>query len=92
MSCLLSSSMKSVGEVMSIGRTFEETIQKAIYAINDQDFVENVDKELVNPMDKRIFAISTAFYHGYSVNKIWQMTNINKWFLTKLENSFNMEK
>ncbi|KAH9966310.1 hypothetical protein BJV74DRAFT_869500, partial [Russula compacta] len=96
---LLSSSMKSVGEVMSIGRTFEETIQKAIRAIDDQfagfaknDFVEDVDEELVNPTDKRIFAISTAFYRGYSVDKIWQMTNIDKWFLTKLEHIFNMEK
>ena len=46
----------------------------------------------MNPTDKRIFAISTAFYRGYSVDKIWQMTNIDKWFLTKLENIFNMEK
>ncbi|KAH9475221.1 Protein pyrABCN [Psilocybe cubensis] len=96
---LLSSSMKSVGEVMSIGRTFEETIQKAIRAIDDQfsgfaknDFVENIDEELVNPTDKRIFAISTAFHRGYSVDKIWQMTNIDKWFLNKLQNIFNMEK
>jgi carbamoyl-phosphate synthase/aspartate carbamoyltransferase len=54
--------------------------------------VEDVDEELVNPTDKRIFAISTAFYRGYSVDKIWQMTNIDKWFLTKLENIFDMEK
>ncbi|KAH9974929.1 carbamoyl-phosphate synth [Lactifluus volemus] len=96
---LLSSSMKSVGEVMSIGRTFEETIQKAIRAIDDQfagfaknDFVEDVDEELVNPTDKRIFAISTAFHRGYSVDEIWHMTNIDKWFLTKLQNIFNMEQ
>ncbi|KAL1663870.1 hypothetical protein GGG16DRAFT_65280 [Schizophyllum commune] len=96
---LLSSSMKSVGEVMSIGRTFEETIQKAIRAIDDQflgfaknDYVEDIDEELVNPTDKRIFAISTAFHRGYSVEKIWQMTNIDKWFLTKLQNIFIMEK
>ncbi|KAG6902396.1 hypothetical protein C0995_000601 [Termitomyces sp. Mi166 len=100
---LLSSSMKSVGEVMSIGRTFEETIQKAIRAIDDQfagfakasshnDYVEDIDTELLNPTDKRIFAISTAFHRGYSVDKIWQMTNIDKWFLTKLENIFKMEK
>ncbi|KAI9439409.1 carbamoyl-phosphate synth [Russula earlei] len=96
---LLSSSMKSVGEVMSIGRTFEETIQKAIRSIDDQfagfaknDFVEDVDEELENPTDKRIFAISTAFHRGYSVDKIWQMTNIDKWFLTKLENIFSMEQ
>ncbi|KII84749.1 hypothetical protein PLICRDRAFT_45557 [Plicaturopsis crispa FD-325 SS-3] len=96
---LLSSSMKSVGEVMSIGRTFEETIQKAIRAIDDQftgfasnDFVEDIDEELVNPTDKRIFAISTAFSRGYSVDKIWQMTNIDKWFLTKLQYIFKMEQ
>jgi carbamoyl-phosphate synthase/aspartate carbamoyltransferase len=46
----------------------------------------------VNPTDKRIFAISTAYYRGYSVDKIWQMTNIDKWFLTKLENIFDMEQ
>ncbi|KAF9072427.1 hypothetical protein BDP27DRAFT_1391368 [Rhodocollybia butyracea] len=96
---LLSSSMKSVGEVMSIGRTFEETIQKAIRAIDDQfsgfaknDFVEDIDEELVNPTDKRIFAISTAFHRGYSVDKIWQMTNIDKWFLTRLQYIFQMEE
>ncbi|KDQ57925.1 hypothetical protein JAAARDRAFT_34741 [Jaapia argillacea MUCL 33604] len=96
---LLSSSMKSVGEVMSIGRTFEETIQKAIRAIDDQfagfaknDFVEDIDEELMNPTDKRIFAISTAFHRGYSVDKIWQMTNIDKWFLTKLQYIFQMEQ
>uniref|UniRef100_A0A0W0F1Z5 Pyrimidine-specific carbamoyl phosphate synthase-aspartate carbamoyl transferase n=1 Tax=Moniliophthora roreri TaxID=221103 RepID=A0A0W0F1Z5_MONRR len=96
---LLSSSMKSVGEVMSIGRTFEETIQKAIRAIDDQfsgfaknEFVEDIDEELVNPTDKRIFAISTAFHRGYSVDKIWQMTNIDKWFLTRLQYIFRMEQ
>ena len=46
----------------------------------------------MNPTDKRIFAISSAFCRGYSVEKIWQMTNIDKWFLTKLENIFNMEQ
>lgn len=96
---LLSSSMKSVGEVMSIGRTFEETIQKAIRAIDDQflgfaknNFVDDIDEELVNPTDKRIFAISNAFHRGYSVDKIWQMTNIDKWFLTKLQHIHRMEK
>ncbi len=58
--------MKSIGEVMSIGRMFEEMIQKAIHAINDQDFIKDVDEELVNPTDKWIFTISTAFYHGSS--------------------------
>ncbi|KAH7886615.1 hypothetical protein F5I97DRAFT_1868736 [Phlebopus sp. FC_14] len=95
---LLSSSMKSVGEVMSIGRTFEETIQKAIRAIDDQflgfaknNYVEDIDEELLNPTDKRIFAIATAFHRGYSVDKVWQMTNIDKWFLTKLYNIHVME-
>ncbi|KAJ6510119.1 isoaspartyl dipeptidase-like protein [Mycena vitilis] len=96
---LLSSSMKSVGEVMSIRRTFEETFQKAIRAIDDHfagfaknDFVDDIDEELVNPTDKRIFAISTAFHRGYSVDKIWEMTSIDKWFLTKLQYIFDMEK
>ena len=56
------------------------------------DFVENIDEELVNPTDKRIFAISSAFYRGYSVDKIWQITNIDKWFLTKLHYIFKMEQ
>jgi carbamoyl-phosphate synthase/aspartate carbamoyltransferase len=56
------------------------------------DFVEDVDEELVNPTDKRIFAISTAFHRGYSVDKVWQMTNIDKWFLTKLHYIYIMEK
>lgn len=112
---LLSSSMKSVGEVMSIGRNFEETIQKAIRAIDDQflgfakvgcllvlpgnmsnislqnEFVADIDEELLNPTDKRIFAIASAFHLGYSVDKIWQMTNIDKWFLSKLLNIHYME-
>jgi hypothetical protein len=54
--------------------------------------VEDVDEELVNPTDKRIFAISTAFHRGYSVEKIWQMTNIDRWFLNKLYNIFKIEK
>ncbi|KAH6904964.1 aspartate carbamoyltransferase [Coprinopsis sp. MPI-PUGE-AT-0042] len=96
---LLSSSMKSVGEVMAIGRSFEETFQKAIRSIDDQflgfaknDLVEDIDEELVNPTDKRVFAISTAFHRGYSVDKIWQMTNIDKWFLRKLYGIFNLEQ
>jgi len=60
--------------------------------LSKNDFVENIDAELVNPTDKRIFAISTAFYRGYSVDKIWQMTNIDKWFLNKLYNIFKVEQ
>ncbi|TFK22828.1 aspartate carbamoyltransferase [Coprinopsis marcescibilis] len=96
---LLSSSMKSVGEVMAIGRTFEETFQKAIRSIDDQflgfaqnDLVDDIDEELVNPTDKRVFAISTAFHRGYSVDKIWQLTNIDKWFLNRLHDIFKIEQ
>ena len=53
--------------------------------------MEDIDEELENPTDKRIFAISTAFHRGYSVEKIWQMTNIDRWFLTKLETIFKTE-
>ncbi|KAI0791409.1 carbamoyl-phosphate synth [Abortiporus biennis] len=95
---LLSSSMKSVGEVMSIGRTFEETIQKAIRCIDDSfsgfsnnDLVDDIDEELVNPTDKRMFAIASAFHNGYTVDKIHEMTSIDKWFLTKLQRIHNME-
>ncbi|KAL6948853.1 Carbamoyl-phosphate synthase [Hanseniaspora vineae] len=89
----LSSSMKSVGEVMSIGRTFEEAIQKAIrsteYANLGFNGVENldidIDHELSHPTDLRIFAIANAFEKlGYSVQKVWELTNIDKWFLNKL--------
>jgi len=102
-STALSSSMKSVGEVMAIGRTFEETIQKAIRAIDYQfpgfgknEFAEDSDEKLVqeleNPSDKRIFAIANAMHAGYSVDKIWQHTRIDKWFLRKLEHIVSMEK
>ncbi|KAG9004543.1 hypothetical protein FRB90_010873 [Tulasnella sp. 427] len=95
----LSSSMKSVGEVMAIGRTFEETIQKAIRAIDDRfigffenELVDDIDYELLNPTDMRLFAIAAAFKKGYSVDKIWQMTNIDKWFLTRLFKIHTLEK
>ncbi|KAI9358835.1 hypothetical protein BD770DRAFT_69743 [Pilaira anomala] len=93
-STALSSSMKSVGEVMAIGRTFEETMQKAIRAIDgnfvgfsENDFVsdEDIDFELTNPSDQRLFAIANAMTKGYTVDKIWEMTNIDKWFLNKLQ-------
>ena len=88
----LNSSMKSVGEVMSIGRTFEEAIQKAIRAIdfhnlgfNDTDALMSIDNELQTPSDQRLFAIANAMHSGYSVQKIWEMTQIDKWFLYKLK-------
>jgi len=90
----LGSSMKSVGEVMSIGRTFEESLQKAIRSIdvsfdgfgkNDYALPEETDEELVNPTDKRIFAIANAMAGGYSVDKIHAMSHIDRWFLNKLK-------
>ncbi|KAI0999263.1 hypothetical protein K3495_g8933 [Podosphaera aphanis] len=88
----LGSSMKSVGEVMSIGRTFEEAIQKAIRAIdfhnlgfNETPALMSIDDELQTPSDQRLFAIANAMHSGYSVNKIWEMTKIDKWFLNKLK-------
>ena len=56
------------------------------------NFPDDVDEELTNPTDKRLFAIATAFGLGYTVEKIWQMTNIDKWFLTKLQYIFKMEQ
>ena len=55
-------------------------------------FVKDIDEELQNPTDKRIFAIAAAFHRGYSVEKIWQMTCIDKWFLTRLQYLSNMER
>ncbi|KAI9480499.1 MAG: hypothetical protein EXX96DRAFT_563025 [Benjaminiella poitrasii] len=92
-STALSSSMKSVGEVMAIGRTFEETIQKAIRAIDYNLFGfnstnnisdEDLDYELTNPSDQRLFAIANAMEKGYTVDRIWELTKIDKWFLNKL--------
>ncbi|CCF58798.1 hypothetical protein KAFR_0F02010 [Kazachstania africana CBS 2517] len=96
----LSSSMKSVGEVMSIGRTFEEAIQKAIRSIeysnfgfNETELEAEVDDELLNPSDLRIFAIANAFGKlGYSVEQVWEMTRIDKWFLTKLYDLIQFSK
>ncbi|KAL8989582.1 MAG: hypothetical protein Q9177_001558, partial [Variospora cf. flavescens] len=88
----LNSSMKSVGEVMSIGRTFEEAIQKAIRSIdfhnfgfNDTSALMSIDNELQTPSDQRLFAIANAMHSGYSVDRIWEMTQIDKWFLYKLK-------
>ncbi|WP_040371557.1 carbamoyl-phosphate synthase (glutamine-hydrolyzing) large subunit [Butyricimonas synergistica] len=91
---VIGSSMKSVGEIMAIGRTFEEAIQKGIRMIGQgmHGFVGNVlktkdiDEELVNPTDARIFAIAGAFDKGYSVQKIHDLTKIDHWFLQRLEN------
>ena len=91
----IGSSMKSVGEVMAIGRTFEEVIQKGLRMIGQgmHGFVENkfmsvadIDKALSAPTDKRIFVISQAMQRGYSVDRIHELTKIDKWFLHKLHN------
>lgn len=91
----LESSMKSVGEVMSIGRTFEEAIQKGLRMIGQgmHGFVDNkelvlddVDTALKAPTDKRIFVIEKAFDRGYSIDRIHELTRIDKWFLHKLKN------
>lgn len=91
-STALGSSMKSVGEVMSIGRNFEEAIQKAIRAVdmsnlgfNETDALMSIDTELQTPSDQRLFALANAMHSGYSVQKIWEMTKIDKWFLSKLK-------
>ena len=89
----LGSSMKSVGEVMAIGRTFEEALQKGLRMIGQgmHGFVENkelvipdIDKALHEPTDRRIFVISKAFRAGYSVDQIHELTKIDRWFLQKL--------
>ena len=91
----LGSSMKSVGEVMAIGRTFEEAIQKGLRMIGQgmHGFVENkelvisdIDKALREPTDKRIFMISKAFRAGYTIDQVHELTKIDKWFLQKLMN------
>lgn len=91
----LGSSMKSVGEVMAIGRTFEEAIQKGLRMIGQgmHGFVENkelvipdIDKALREPTDKRIFVISKAFRAGYTIDQVHRLTKIDKWFLRKLMN------
>ncbi|WP_293716160.1 carbamoyl-phosphate synthase (glutamine-hydrolyzing) large subunit [uncultured Parabacteroides sp.] len=91
----LGSSMKSVGEVMAIGRTFEEAIQKGLRMIGQgmHGFVENkelviadIDKALNEPTDRRIFVISKAFRAGYTIDQIHDLTKIDKWFLQKLHN------
>ncbi len=94
----IGSSMKSVGEVMAIGRTFEEAIQKGLRMIGQgmHGFVENkelkiadIDKALREPTDKRVFVISKAMRQGYSVERIHELTKIDRWFLYKLQNIVN---
>lgn len=97
----LGSSMKSVGEVMSIGRNFEEAIQKGLRMIGQgmHGFVENkelqiddLDAALHEPTDKRVFVISKAFHKGYTVDQIHELTKIDKWFLYKLEHIIDIDE
>lgn len=90
----LGSSMKSVGEVMAIGRNFEEAIQKGLRMIGQgmHGFVDNkelaiadIDAALREPTDKRVFVLSKALQHGYTVDQIYELTKIDKWFLQKLQ-------
>ncbi|MDE7154332.1 MAG: carbamoyl-phosphate synthase (glutamine-hydrolyzing) large subunit [Muribaculaceae bacterium] len=91
----IGSSMKSVGEVMSIGRTFEEAIQKGLRMIgqgmhgfvgNHELKINDIEHDLAEPTDKRIFVIAKAMADGYSVEKIHELTKIDRWFLYKLQN------
>jgi len=95
---VIGSSMKSVGEVMSIGRSFEEAIQKGLrmigqgangFVCNKKFTNEEIDEALKNPTDTRIFTIAAAFEAGYTVDRIHELTKIDKWFLDKLMNIEN---
>jgi len=97
----IGSSMKSVGEIMSVGKSFEEIIQKGLRMIgqgmhgfvgNNDLVFENLDDELANPTDLRIFAIAQAFEEGYSVEKIFDLTKIDPWFLNGLKNIVDYTK
>jgi carbamoyl-phosphate synthase / aspartate carbamoyltransferase len=85
--------MLSIGEVFSIGRTWEEAIQSAIRSIDagnlgfihEQNALMSIDDELQTPSDQRMFAIANAMHAGYSVEKIWELTKIDRWFLTRLK-------
>lgn len=97
----IGSSMKSVGEVMAIGRTFEEVIQKGLRMIGQgmHGFVgnrnltfEDIEKELNEPTDMRIFSLAEAFEKGFSIEKIYELTKINRWFLYKLRNIMELKQ
>lgn len=97
---LLGSSMKSVGEVMAIGRTFEEAMQKGLrmigqgmhgFVANKEMAVDDIDTELTQPTDQRIFIIAQALKQGYTVDRIHDLTMIDKWFLDKLKGIIALE-
>ena len=96
----IGSSMKSVGEIMSIGRSFEEMLQKGLRMIgqgmhgfvgNDHVKFENLDEELANPTDLRIFALAQALEEGYTVDRIEELTKIDKWFIERMKNIVDYE-
>jgi carbamoyl-phosphate synthase large subunit len=95
----LGSEMKSVGEVMAIGRTFEEVLQKALRMLGQglhgltahKIHIDNIDAELRNPTDRRMLAIGEAFRKGYSIDKIYEMTKIDRWFLHKIKNIIDID-
>ena len=96
----IGSAMKSVGEIMAIGRSFEEAIQKGIRMVGqgmhgfvgnrEEITIEAVEEELTNPTDRRIFAIAEAFHQGMSIEDVYQRTKIDRWFLQKLMNIFKI--
>ena len=97
----IGSSMKSVGEIMSIGRSFEELIQKGLrmigqgmhgFVCNDHVRFDNLDDELENPTDLRIFAIAQALEEGYSVDRICELTKIDPWFISRMKNIVDFEQ
>ncbi|WP_255489412.1 carbamoyl-phosphate synthase (glutamine-hydrolyzing) large subunit [Dysgonomonas sp. 216] len=97
----IGSSMKSVGEIMAIGRTFEEAMQKGLrminvgvhgFTANKPLEIDNLDEALKNPTDKRVFCIEQAFEKGYTVDQIHDLTMIDRWFLYKLQYIFNCSK
>src|SRR5574344_1423272 len=97
----IGSSMKSVGEIMSIGRSFEELIQKGLRMIgqgmhgfvgNDHTKFDNIDEELANPTDLRIFAIAQALEEGYTIERIYELTKIDPWFIERMKNIVDFKK
>ena len=97
----LGSSMKSVGEVMAIGRTFEEAIQKGLrmigqgmhgFVANKELDIKDIDSALREPTDKRIFIISKAMHRGYTIDQIHELTKIDKWFLQKLQHIVDIDQ
>jgi carbamoyl-phosphate synthase large subunit len=97
----IGSGMKSVGEIMAIGRSFEETVQKALRMLginvngvvcNDNFNFKDLDREIKNPTDERIFAIVHALQRGYGIDRIYNLCKIDRWFLYKMRNIIETEK